>query len=281
MNFSTRDPGKMKDIFRWSRQPDFDSPSLIVGWQEDAGQLSPGVIEYVNEKLKGQSFCEIEPASFFSLGGVTIEDDIAQFPECKFYCGQRNDLVLSKGNEPRSERYKFLNAVLDLAQYYCKIEALYTVSGTISSITHCASRRILAVFNQRGLAEKLRSYGLQDMTWQGPPAISSFLLWAAKNRGIAGVSLWIEIPFYLARGRDYQAIKTALSFLDRRFKLHLDLAQFDEKSRNQNMKIEQLRQEDPDINRYINMLESKLSLSGEEQMELTRRVTEALEKMSD
>jgi len=55
------------------------------------------------------------------------------------------------------------------------------------------------------------------MNWKGPPAINSYLLWVAKKRDIPGVSLWAEIPFYLAVGEDFQAIKIGLSFLDKKF----------------------------------------------------------------
>lgn len=268
----------MKDIFKFSRQPTFENPSLIVGWHEDAGRLSPKVIDYLNKKIKLESFCEIEPVGFFSLGGVAIENNIAQFPESKFYCSERNDLVIFKGSEPRFERYRFLNVVSDLAQHYCKISQLYTISGTISAIAHTSSRGILAVFNQQEFQKELQGYGLVDMNWKGPPAISSYLLWVAKKRDIPGVSLWAEIPFYLAAGEDFQAIKTILSFLDKKFDLGLDFGELDERISDQNMRIAQLRKDDQDINKYIGMLESELSLSGEEQMELTKKVTEFLEK---
>jgi proteasome assembly chaperone (PAC2) family protein len=267
----------MENIFKFSERPNFENPSLIVGWEADSGKLSPRVIEYLNKKIKGRSFCEIEPEGFFSLAGVAIENNIAQFPESKFYYSQRNNLVIFKGNEPQIGRYRFLNAIADFAQSYCKIKDLYTISGTISPIAHTNPRRISAVFNQQAIQEKHRGYGLQDLNWEGPPAINSYLLWVAKNRGIPGVSLWPQIPFYLAAGEDFQAIKLILSFLDKKFNLDLDFAELNEKIRDQNIKIDRLRDEDSEIDKYIGMVESELSLSETEQMELTTKVTEALE----
>jgi proteasome assembly chaperone (PAC2) family protein len=275
----------MKDIFRFTHKPEFENPSrstssgqvLIIGWDKDAGHLSPIVIEHLNKKINGRSFCEIEPVDFFSLAGVTIEKDIAQFPESKFYYGQRDDLVIFKGSEPSYERHRFLNAITDFAQHYCKVKQIYTVSGTICSIAHTDSRKILAVFNEKKLQEDLREYGLSDMNWQGTPAINSYLLWMAQREGMPGVSLWTQVPFYLAAGQDYEAIKLTLSFLDKRFNLQLDLKEMDEQIAEQNAKIEQLRQQDTEINRYIGALESGLSLSEEEQMGLIKAVSEFLE----
>jgi proteasome assembly chaperone (PAC2) family protein len=268
----------MKNIFKFSERPKFENPSLIVGWQEDSGKLSPKVIEYLNKRIKSKSFCEIEPADFFSLAGAAIENNIAQFPENKFYYSQRNDLVIFKGSEPRIKRYRFLNAIADFAQSYCKIKELYTISGTISPIAHTSPRRISAVYNQRQIQEKHQGYGLQDMNWEGPPAINSYLLWIAKNRGIPGVSLWPQIPFYLAAGEDFQAVKLTLSFLDKKFNLGLDFRELDEKIRDQNRKIDELREEDSEIDKYIGMLESELPLSEAEQVELTMKVTDLLEE---
>jgi len=155
---------------------------------------------------------------------------------------------------------------------------LFTINGTISPTAHTSERQILAVFNQPGIQKKLYGYGLKNMSWHGEPAISSYLLWLAKRRGIPGVSLWPEIPFYLGASQDPQAIKLTLSFLEKRFNLNLDLKKLDEEIKEQNLKIARLREENPEINKYIGLIEGGLSLSGEEQMELVKGITELLEK---
>ena len=268
----------MKNIFKFSEQPQFENPSMFVGWEQDSGKLGPKVIEYLNKKLNGKSFCEIEPTGFFSLAGVAIDNNIAQLPENKFYYSQRKDLLILKGSEPQFERYRFLNEIADLAQHHFKIKELYTISGTISPIAHTGTRQISAVYNQQEIQDKLRGYGLQDMNWEGPPAINSYLLWVAERRGLPGASLWPQIPFYLAADEDFQAIKLILSFLDKKFKLDLDFTELDEDIQNQNTKIEMLREEDSEIHKYIGMLEGELALSDAEQVELTMKVTELLEK---
>lgn len=269
-----------KDLFKFSGHPEFENPSLIVGWSEDVGKLSPKVIEYLNRKIKSKSFCEIEPAGLFPLGGVAIENNVAQFPVSKFYYSKKNDLVVFDGTEPQFDKYRFLNAILDVAQHHCKVKELFTISGTVSPIAHTEPRKILTVFNQETLQKRLRGCGLEDMDWEGTPAISTYLLWAAGKRGIPGASLWPQIPFYLAAGKDFQAVKLILSFLDKRFDLDLDLKELDEKISEQNTKIARLREEDSQINRYIGTLESGLSLSEDEQMELMEQVTELLEESS-
>lgn len=268
----------MTEFFKFTEEPQLSKPSLIVGWHNDAGGVSANVIAYLNEKIRSTSFCTMEPAAFFSLGGVAVHDDVARFPQSKFYCGRRTDLVIFEGWEPQFERYKFLNAILDVAEHPCGVTDLSTLGGTVSSIAHTSDRRILAVFNGRRTQEAMRGYGLDDMNWQGPPALSSYLIWLARKRDIPAMSLWLEIPFYLAAGVDLQAIRTALWFLQRRFDLDLDLPALDEGVNDQHAKIAELRDQEPQIDRSIAMLEGGVSLDEQQQLELTRTVTEYLEE---
>ena len=278
MNFSRGEARKITDLFRLYRQPELQNPSLIVGFSEDAGRLAPKVIDYLNEKIKGESFCEIAPSDFFSLGGVAVEDDIAQFPESKFYFSEGKDLVIFKGSEPRFERYQFLRTILDVAEHHCRIKDLYTISGTISLVAHTTPRDILTVFNGLEFQKELRGYGLEDMDWEGPPALNSFLLWVAQRRNIPGVSLWPVIPFYLAAVDDSKAQKRVLEFLDKRFGLGIDFSDINEDLAKQSEKIAQLRIHSPEVDDYIQRLESNLTLTQEESEKLVNEVEEFLRR---
>jgi proteasome assembly chaperone (PAC2) family protein len=280
MSVSKKEAMKVeKNPFEIYQTPHLQSPSLIVSWQtQDIGKLASKVIDFLNKKLGGQEIAEIKPLGFFPFGGVRFKDDLVQAPESKFWACEKNNLLIFKSDEPVFEHYQFLNLVLDFAEYHYHIKELYTLSGTVSYIAHTHLRRILTVFNQPELKNRLQGYGLDDMTWEGPPAIGSYLLWVARRRGISGVSLWPEIPFYLGSREDPQAIKLTLSFLNRRFNLGLDLGEFDLEIRDQNEKIAQLRKEDAEINKYINMLESGQRLNEEEQLKLAQEVYELLGK---
>ena len=105
--FFKRGEKGMKELVNVSSQPELENASLIVGWQEDAGKLGPKVIDYLNKHIKARTFCEIEPVKFFPLGGVAIDNDIAQFPVSRFYAGTRKDLVIFESTQPPYERYSF------------------------------------------------------------------------------------------------------------------------------------------------------------------------------
>jgi proteasome assembly chaperone (PAC2) family protein len=218
----------------------------------------------------------MKPSGFFAFGGVRFKNDLVQVQESKFWGCERNNLLIFHSEEPIFQHHQFLSSVLDFTEYYYQANELYTLSGAVSMVAHTHPRRILAVFNQPAFQERLRGYGLEDVTWEGPPAISSYLLWIAKRKGLPGVSLWPEIPFYLADREDPQAIKLVLSFLNKRFDLGLDLGGFDREISDQNERIARLRSEDVEIDQCITRLENGLQLDEEEQLKLTRKVYETL-----
>ncbi len=266
----------MKDLFRSTRQPDLENASLIVGWERDAGGIATRVIDHIIKSIKGKSFCEIEPADFFQLGGVEVENDVAQFSGNRFFAGETKDLILFMGNEPQFSHFKFLNVMLDIAQHHCRIKELYTISATVSSIPFNNPRRILAVYNAKEFQNSLRNYELLDMTWEGPPALNSFLLFTAKIRHIPGVSLWPEIPFYVATVDDYRAQKSTLQFFNKRFNLNIGLDILDEAIERQSLEMLKLRKQDPHVDHYMKLIDENLSLSQEDNLDLANKVSQFL-----
>jgi proteasome assembly chaperone (PAC2) family protein len=142
------------------------NPFLLISWQtRDIGKLASKVVDFLIEKIGGQEIAEIKPLGFFSFGGVRFKEDLVQAPESKFWACEKNNLLIFKSDEPEFEYYKFLNTILELAEYHGQVKELYTLSGAISFTAHTHPRRILTVFNQPELKERLRDYGLDEMTW--------------------------------------------------------------------------------------------------------------------
>ena len=254
---------------------------LIVAWSEDAGKLGPKVTDYLNTKLGCQEFGEIEPDDFFPLGGVSIEDNIAQFPESKFYCCQEKNLVIFKSSPPVSEWYRFLDSVLGVAEDYCHAKELYAVGGMVTLNAHTAPRELLAVVNSPEIKSVLSQCDLNTgMDYQTPlgqrPTLSSFLLWVAKRRNIAGASLRVPIPFYLVTAEDPQACRKILDFFDKRFNLGVDFSDLDEEVARQNDRIAQIRVRSPEVDNYIRKLENNVGLTQEENEKLVKEIEEFL-----
>ncbi len=283
MNSSRREREGMIEPLKFSWQPELQHPSLVIGWSADASKLGSKITDYLNRKLGGQSFAEIEPVEFSPLGGVTIENDLAQFPESKFYVCSKNNLVVLKSEPPRHEWYKFLNLILDIAEHHCHVKELYTIGGMISLSAHTAPRQLRGTFNSPELKKALSPYNLAgDLDYETPPGqrptLNSFLLWAAKRRNIPGVSLWVPIPFYLIAVDDPKAQKRVLEFLNQRADLGIDFSDLDEEIIWQNKKLAEVRNSFPDIDESIKRLESNLMPSEEESQRLVKEIEKFLKE---
>lgn len=268
--------------YRIYKPPHFQSPSLIVAWSQDAGRLGTRVIDLLNHKLGGQAMAELDASAFFSLWGVQIEDNVIQFPESKFYSCESKDLILFKSDSPAQEWYSFLNTIMDVAMLHCKAKEVYTLGGFISSVAHSSVRRTIGVVSQPELKETLLEDvpDINNLEYQTPlggrPTLNSYLLWAAKRRNIACINLWSEVPFYLAAIEDPRACKNMLSILDRKFKLGIALDDIEDEIKAQNEKIEEIRTRNPDISRYVEMLEKGIMLNQEESEKLAKTMMEFL-----
>jgi len=270
--------------FKIYKELNLRSSSLIVGWSEDAGRLGGKVIDYLNKKLSCEEFGEIEPVDFFPLGGVSVENDVAQFPESKFYCCPGKSLVLFKSNTPRSDWHRFLHAIMDVAEHHCKAKEVYTIGGMVSLSAHTAARELFAVFNSPKMKKALSQYDLsRDMDYETTPdqrpTLSSFLLWVAQNRNIQAASLWAPMPFYLLPTEDYAAYRKVVEFFDRRLSLDIDFGDLDEAVKRQNEKIARVRFTFPEIDSYIRNLESNAALSQEESDKLAKQLEEYLKRI--
>ena len=84
----------MRERYKLWKKPELASSSLVVGWNRDVSRLGARVTDYLNRSPGSQCFAEIEPAEFFPLGGVTVENDVAQFLEGKFYFNPHHALVV-------------------------------------------------------------------------------------------------------------------------------------------------------------------------------------------
>ncbi|MBI4181159.1 MAG: PAC2 family protein [Chloroflexi bacterium] len=277
MSSSRRKVAGMNDLLKFWGQPELKNPSLVVGWSVDAGKLGTKVTDYLNRKLGGQTFAEIEPVEFFPLGGAPIEDDLIQLPESKFYSCPGKDLIVFISNQPRYEWYQFLSLVLDAAQHYCPLKEIYIIGGMISPGAHSIPRELRSIFSSPEMKEVMSDYNLDgEFDFETPPgqrpALNSFLLWMAKKRKIPAVSLWVPIPFYLIAADDPTAERKVVELLNQRLALGIDLSDLDEEIRRQNELIAEMRNRLPDIDESISKLEGRVRLSEEESQNLVGEI---------
>jgi proteasome assembly chaperone (PAC2) family protein len=273
----------MKDPLKPDGQMRFQNSTLLVGWSGDTGKLGEAVTDAIIEKLGGRLVYDIEPEDYFSLGGVTIEDDLIQFPESKLFICPDNNLIVFKSSPPNFEYYKFFNRVLDIADHYGKTRQVYSIGGMVSLGSHTRSRQLIGSFTSVAAKEDLGSYDINtDSDYQTPPGqkptLNSYLLWVVKKRNLDGIGLWVPVPFYLMSVDDPKSQKRILEFFNLRFGFGIDFSAFDKAIISQNQRINELRNIYSEIDGYFNRLEGNFTLSEDEHLKLVKQVEEYLKE---
>lgn len=266
-----------KHAINISKKPNMTSSTLIVSWIEDAADLGQNTADYLIEKLRCHEFAQIEPEGFFPLGGVSVDDDVAEFPESRFYCSEDAGMVIFKSSIPRADWYQFLSSILDVAEQYCAVKEIYTIGGMISWGPHTTPRSLMAVANSPEMKKTLIGHGLpMSMDFETPPGqrptLNSFLMWTAQRRNLAGASLWVPVPFYLLSVEDPSSSRTLASFLDTALDLGIDFADLDSDIETQHEKLAQMRRKRPELDGYIVKIENNEALTREEGEKLVKGV---------
>ncbi len=267
----------MTELLKFYSKPKLRHPTMLVSWQADAGQLGPGVTDYLTRELEGEVFCEIEPADFFPLNGVNIENNMVLFPESRFYAFPEQNVILFHSSIPRFEWFRFFNLILDVAQEHYKTKELFTLGGMISAGIHTSPREFWATFNSTKIKRSLAAYHLsRDTDFETPPGsrptLNSFMLWAAKQRNLNGANLWVPVPFYLVAHDDPRGQKTILEFLNTRLLLDLNYASIDAEQQKQDDLLDKLCRQNPEIERTITKLDTNQRINDEERDNLVREV---------
>jgi len=270
-----------ESVFRLHGDHRLAKPALIAAWAEDASNLGVRTVDYLIEELGCREFGEILPEGFFPMAGVNVTDDVAQFPESKFYVNDESNLVIFRSNIPRTGWHGFLNAVLDVAGHDCNVSEIYTLGAMISPAAHTVPRLLISIVNQEEMKEELEPHNVMTATdYETPPGqkptLSSYLIWLAKQREIRGVNLWIPVPYYLVSIDDPRACKRLVYFFNSKFDLGVDFTKLDEQIAQQNDKIARLFERSPESEAFVRRLEAGDGLDGEESEKLAREMAEAL-----
>jgi predicted ATP-grasp superfamily ATP-dependent carboligase len=238
---------------------------MIIGWRADAGNIGERVVSAMNESLNLKPLAEIEPVGFFQLSGVEVSNDLARLPDCQFRYSDGAQVISVLSDVPSYEVYLFLKQMLDVAAKYF-VSQIITVAGFPAMSSHNTPSPILANFSTNLLKEWFSGEGLNtEVDYSSPPGqkppIATYLTWEARQRGIEAVSLWQAVPFYLAPFNDETGATKILSLFRQKLALPVDSEPAAEAARNQREKIAALRLSTPEIDKYLGMLESNLSLT--------------------
>ena len=260
------------DEIVYTEKPNLNKPYLIIGFEgwPNAGEVSSYALQHLIDSLKAKRFASIQTETFYQISSlrpmaVIKEGRLIELksPANDFYYVKAplfNDLILFHGVEPHLRWDRFAHLLLGMAEKF-DVAQIFTIGGTYDYIPHTIPPMVSALFNHEDLREKVVRVGLGLTEYSGPISIHTFILEAAKKKGLKAVSLWGHAPQYLQT----KNIKVVCSVLKRLMDLthiEVDLSDLEKAGEYFDQQVNHLVEEDPKLREVISQLEEVYKRSG-------------------
>ncbi len=245
--------------------PNLDQPYLIAGFEgwPNAAEVSSFSLQQLIDLLKAKKFASIPSEDFYQISSsrpfaIIREGRLIDLtlPGNHFYYSKDpmgKDLILFSGIEPHLRWTVFADLFLNLAERF-RVCRIFTLGGTYDYIPHTHPTVVSALFNQEELREEVVDEGLALTEYAGPISIHTFLLEAARKRGIKAVSLWGHAPQYL-QSRNIKVVYGVLKKLNDLMKMELDLSRLESASGYFDQQVNELVKKDSKLQEIIHQLE--------------------------
>ena len=216
------------------RKPHLEKPAFIAAWP-GMGNVALKAASFLRDKLKAEEFAEIEPGDFFPLSGIIIRENLVEtprLPKSKFYSWKGSapskDLLIFIGEaQPSSgKEYAFADLVMDVA-IKVGVERLYTFAAMPSNVDHKQIPKVWGVTTHLKLIEVLKEFDVHIMPDGHISGLNGSLLGMAKMRGIEGICLLGEIPYYATQIENPRSSKVVLEVLGYMLRIHIDMTELE------------------------------------------------------
>ena len=262
----------MEEII-YLEKPVLHKPYLVVGFEgwPNAAEISTFVLQKLIDNLEAKRFASISSENFYQISSArpfaVIKEgrliDLKLGGNHLFYSKgvSSNDFILLQGVEPHLRWSAFAELLLSLAKEFgvCQI---ITIGGTYDYTPHTYPAVVTALFNHESLREKVLKAGIGLTEYTGPVSIHTFILEAAKKKGMKAVSLWGHAPQYL-HTRNFKAIYAVLQKLNALVDIGIDLYELQQASEYFDQQVNELVEQDPKLQEIIHKLEDVYKDSGQ------------------
>jgi hypothetical protein len=242
------------------------SPVAIAGFEgwNDAGEAASGVINHLGIAWQATPIGAIDPEEYYDFQVnrpvVEIEDGRTQrliWPTTRISLaraepsGLPRDVLLIHGIEPNMRWQAFSGELVDgLASL--GVELVIVLGALLAETAHTRPVPVSIGSSDPVLVD---GSGLSRVDYKGPTGIVGVLQHACAAVGIATVSLWAQVPHYVAQPPSPKATLALLRCVEDVLDLPLPLADLQEEARAWERGVDELAQSDAEVAEYVRTLE--------------------------
>jgi predicted ATP-grasp superfamily ATP-dependent carboligase len=206
------------------------APWLIAAWP-GMGSVAVIAAGYLVRELKMKEVSRLPSGSHFDINEVEVENGIVETPRIprgiffRWENPEGRDLVVFLGEEqPESRVYAYANELLDTA-LSMGVERVVTFASMASGLHPSEDPKVTGVATDRETLGELERAEVTPMKDGQIGGLNGVLLGAAAARGLPGLCLLAEIPFFAAAVPNPKAARVALSVFSILAGIDLSLAE--------------------------------------------------------
>jgi proteasome assembly chaperone (PAC2) family protein len=249
--------------------PTLRDPLLLVafaGWN-DAAESATTALRVLIEKWSAERFADIDPEEFYDFTvtrpTVNVGPDFQrslEWPENSFFFHAdpflERDVILLVGTEPQLKWRAFTAEIMNVADQ-CGVSQVITLGALLADAPHTRPVPIIGFTTTEEMAERLREFHVGPTRYQGPTGILGAVHDAAKQRGLAAVSLWASVPHYLGITQNPKIAEALLRVIDVLYGLHVDMEEIEKAVRRFDQQINAIIVTNPEAAAYVRELERR------------------------
>jgi proteasome assembly chaperone (PAC2) family protein len=245
--------------------PALHRAQLIIGFEgwPNAGEVSSLTIQHLIQSLGAKRFASIPNEEFYQFSTIrptaTVKEGRVvelKFPGNHFYYSKNplsRDIVLFQGTEPHQRWQAFTDLLLKVAER-CNVSQIFTVGGTYDYVPHTFPPVVSALFSHDDLKERVVKAGLGLTDYTGPISIHTFIMEAARKKGVRTISLWGHAPQYL-QTKNMKVAWAVLKSLIELTGMEIDLSEIERTGDYFDQQVRELVAQDPKLREVIGKLE--------------------------
>jgi proteasome assembly chaperone (PAC2) family protein len=246
-------------------------PTLVMGFSGwmDGGNSSTGTIEYLQARLGGKRFAEIDADGFYILNFpgtmetasifrpyTKFQNGIIQkfdYPENTFYACPEHSLILFEGREPNLAWGRYCDAIFEICRRFAVRQIIF-VGSVAGAVPHTRESRVSCSISTEHLRLGMEKKGFRFINYEGPGSFVTYLLQQCSRRGLDMISLVSEIPVYV-HGYNPRCVETALRCISSLLDLQLEHEDLHAMSEDFEKRVSKLVDEQPELAESVRQLE--------------------------
>lgn len=211
-------------------------PWLVAAWP-GMGNVAVIAANVLVAQMKLEPVLAIGPGGFFDIGEIHVVNGLIEkprMPRSVLHRGVdpatgRHILLFLGEAQPNYNMWSYANGLLDKAAEH-GVERVVTFASMASTVHPKQTPKVHGAATTPELVEEIERAGVKKVEGGQIGGLNGVLLGAASERGIPGLCLMGEIPFYAANLPNPKASRVVLSVFSVMAGLDVSLAELDTQS---------------------------------------------------